>query len=278
MPLDQQCSRRTFQKLERQLSKLGTQAAPESVHRFRTYGRRVEALLDGALPKPGRNERKLLRLLARLRKKAGKVRDLDVQISALRNFKIPVEADRKSQLLRVLSEERTQSERKLRVAFSEGTLRRLRKRLKRASAEIPQNVDPMDLAKKQLQDLGRLRTPVTEKILHRYRIAGKRARYLAELGGKNPEAERMVQVLKQMQDVVGDWHDWLKLMQRAEKMFGGTQESSLVSALRNVTQAKVRHAVLALEEAGNALAIAKPETTPARKPATATAKSAAAAA
>jgi len=266
MPVDQQCSRRTFQKLDRQLAKLGEKAAPENVHRFRTSGRRVEALLDAAILQPRRNERKLLKMLARLRKKAGRVRDLDVQISALRNFKIPAGADRKSQLIRVLSEERVKAEKKLQAAFDRGTLRRLRKRLKHASADIPKTNDPLQVAMGLLAELGQTGMPVTEKILHQYRIAGKRARYLSELAGSNPEAERVVGVLKQMQDVIGDWHDWLKLTQRAEKMFGTAPESSLVSALRNVTQAKFRQAVKALEQARSALPIQVKKTGTAETP------------
>ena len=40
-------------------------------------------------PKLDRNQKKLLKLLSRIRKRAGKVRDLDVQLAALRSVKIP---------------------------------------------------------------------------------------------------------------------------------------------------------------------------------------------
>jgi len=45
-----------------------------------------------------------------------------------------------------------------------------------------------------------------------------------------------------------DWHDWAELAARAEKLFGGVQDSALVAALRNVTRAKFRQAVVALTE------------------------------
>ena len=51
-----------------------------------------------------------------------------------------------------------------------------------------------------------------------------------------------------MQDLIGDWHDWLKLTQRAEGLFAGVQRSAMIAALRNVTRAKFRQAVDALAE------------------------------
>jgi CHAD domain-containing protein len=260
MPVDQERSRLAFQRLNRQLTKLARKPAPESVHRFRTYGRRVEALLDELVPDPNRNDKKLLKLLSRLRKKAGRVRDLDVQIVSLRNLKIPSEADRKAQLLRTLAEERGQREKKLARAFDGETISELRKRLKRAASNgrIPKSVDPLRLAMRQLAQLGEDHAPLTEKVLHQYRIVGKRARYLAELAGKDPQAERFVDQLKRMQDVLGDWHDWLKLTQRAEELFGGIQDSALVSALHNVTGAKFRQGVNVLTETRAALAAKKP--------------------
>jgi CHAD domain-containing protein len=277
MPLDQNLSRNAFQKLGRQLTKLSSKVAPENVHRFRTYGRRIEALLDELIPDLNRNDKRLLRMLARLRSKAGKVRDLDVQIAALRNLKIPQEPTRKSQLLQALTEERSLREKKLARAFDSETLRELRKRLKRAAAtEIPDTTDPLAVALRQLDKLGRDHGPLTEKVLHQYRIVGKRARYLAELAGHDPQAVSLVDQLKRMQDVIGDWHDWLKLSEKAERLFGAPQESALVSALHNVTRAKFRQAVAALSETRTALAGKKPVEASSKGPARSAAASSAA--
>ena len=61
-----------------------------------------------------------------------------------------------------------------------------------------------------------------------------------------------------MQDVIGDWHDWVQLADKAEKLFGGVQDSALVAALRNITRAKFRQAVNTLTETRAALAGKKP--------------------
>jgi CHAD domain-containing protein len=259
MPVDQERSRFVFRKLGRQLAKLAARPAPESVHKFRTSSRRVEALLD-ELDAADRNSTKLLKMLARLRKKAGRVRDLDVQIGSLRNLKVPEGATHKSQLILTLTEERLRREKKLAKAFGGAAMRELHKRLKRASGEAKVLDDraALSLALRLVAKLARDPGPLTEKMLHQYRIIGKRARYLAELAGNDPEAKRLVGQLKRMQDVIGDWHDWLKLANKAAKLFGGVRESPLVAALHNVTRAKFRHAVDALSEARAGLASKKP--------------------
>jgi len=222
MPVDSEKSRLAFQTLHRQLSKLRTKTAPKSVHKFRTYSRRVETLVGELAREQSRNDKKLLKVLARLRKKAGRVRDLDVQIASLRSLKISQEPRRKSQLLRHLSEDRAKREKKLATNFDKQTVRELRKRLKRAASqlEIPQGTEPLSVALRQVDALGRDDAPLTEKVLHQYRIAGKRARYIAELAGDNPQARSVVEQLKHKQDVIGDWHESLKLTERAEGRVG----------------------------------------------------------
>jgi hypothetical protein len=84
-----------------------------------------------------------------------------------------------------------------------------------------------------------------------------------------------------MQDVIGDWHDWLKLTQKAEAIFGGVRDSALVAMLRNVTQAKFRQSVDAVAETRAAFSAKKSEpiqavTAPSRKPSGGTAGASAA--
>jgi CHAD domain-containing protein len=250
MPLDQESTRLILRKLSRQLGKLASKPAPENIHRFRTSSRRAEVLVADLAEERSRNDKKLMRLLGRLRKKAGRVRDLDVEIAALRSLKIPQEPMRKSQLMRTLAEERGKREKKLVKSLDKKTVSEARKRLKRtaASLEISTNINPVTVALHKVTTLELDHNVITEDTLHRFRIAGKRARYIAEMAGKNPEAIRLAEQLKHMQDAIGDWHDWAQLAQRAEKLFGGVQNSALVAALRNVARAKFRQAVNTLTE------------------------------
>jgi CHAD domain-containing protein len=260
MPVDQSHCRVVFQKLDRELTKVAKRLDPASVHKVRTYSRRVEALLGDLVPDPSRNDRKLLKLLTRLRKKAGRVRDLDVQMSNLRSLKIASEAGQKSQLQRALAQERGKQAKKLAQSLHKEKTRELRKRLKRAAGdlEIPESAKPLSVTMREFAQLGRTQGPLTEKTLHQYRIAGKRARYLAEFAGKDPDAQRVIEQLKRMQDVIGDWHDWLKLSERAEELFGGVRNSALVAALRNLTRAKFRQSVDAVVEMRSSIAGKKP--------------------
>jgi CHAD domain-containing protein len=156
MAIDPKRSRLSFQKLSRELTKLTRKPAPENVHKFRTHSRRVEALLSEVALERHRNDEKLLKLLAELRKKAGKVRDLDVQIGCLRSLKIPQANGHKSQLMNKMVEERAQREKKLGKAFDAETAREIRKRLKRSAREIaiPRNSEPLALTLNKLAQLG----------------------------------------------------------------------------------------------------------------------------
>ena len=260
MPVDQKQCRIVFQNLDRQLTKAAKKLDPDSVHKVRTYSRRVETLLGCLVAKPGRNDRKLLKMLARLRKKAGRVRDLDVQMSNLRTLKIASEAGHKSQLQRTLAQERNKQTKNLARSLDKEQVQELRKRLKRAASDLdfPETTQPLSVTERELARLEVSQRPLTEKTLHQYRIAGKRARYLAEFSEKNPGAQEMIDELKRLQDVIGDWHDWLKLAQRAEDLFGGVRDSALVAALRNLTRAKFRQGVDAVVQTRSSLASKKP--------------------
>lgn len=232
-----------FRKLDRQLARLSDRPKPESVHRFRTLSRRVEAILEGFSSKPGGSDKKLLALLARLRRKAGKLRDLDVQIAILRNLRIPQDRSRKAELLQALCSRRQKREIRLASAFDGKTIRELSKRLKRASKSLPSGSDSLAPAIRQLRALIQEPAPITEATLHRYRVMGKRVRYLAEQSPENPEAREIVARLKRVQDAIGDWHDWLKLNEKAGKFFADAQGSGLLSTLRTITRSKFLQAV-----------------------------------
>lgn len=253
MSLDLERTRLCFQKLDRQLLKLAKKQSAENVHKFRTSSRRVETAAEALLP-ANRSRQQLLRDLSRLRKKAGQLRDLDTQLAALRTIKNPEANGQKSKLLQALLDERETREKKLAKALDKQVLSAIRKNLKRAARKLPENAEPLAVSLSRLAQLGRDHTPVTEKTLHKYRILGKRARYLAELSEPDPEAERVVQQLKQMQDVIGDWHDWLQLTNRAEEILGGVKDSALVAMLRNLARAKFRQAAERVIEARTALA------------------------
>jgi len=250
MPIDLKRTRESFRKLDRQLSRLANKATPRNVHQFRTISRRVETILEELAPRTNRNARKLSKQLVKIRKKAGRLRDLDIQIAALRDLKGHEANGQRSRLLQSLLEERMRREKRLVNALDRKAVAEIRKRLKRETGKLalPPNTEPLLVALNKLARLAREHAPLTERTLHEYRIMGKRARYIAELSDRQREAAFLIKELKAVQDVVGDWHDWLELSVRAENLLGGVKDSALVAMLRNVTRAKFRQGVDALVE------------------------------
>lgn len=249
--VSQNRGRLLFARIDRYIGRLSKKLTPENVHHFRTNSRRVEALIDALAPET-RNKKKALKLLAKLRKRAGKVRDIDVQIGLLKELKVPDRQNHRVQLLELLEDAHARQTKKLSRTADSSTLRELRKRLRRAWAAIKlDGVNPLLLAESALPRVDQL--PLTEKTLHSFRIGAKRARYLAELAGDSPAAKSFVNELKRAQDAAGDWHDALKLKERAEKRFGGVSDSALVSVLQNISRARFRRASQALTMAVSSL-------------------------
>lgn len=254
MSIDPKRSREVFQKLDRDLVKLSSSPQANIVHRFRTGTRRLQILLSELSPKLERSDKKLLKLLGRIRKRAGKVRDLDMQATALRGLKVPREPRRKTQLVNHLIELRGKQEKKFRKHLDKATVREIRKRLKRAAKHFHPEAgrDPLAVARALLEGLHRSGPPVTETVLHQYRILSKRARYAAEFATPSPASERFIAQIKHIQDALGDWHDWLTLTQTATADLGDVRESPLVAELHNVTGAKYRRAVAILSQTDSA--------------------------
>lgn len=248
-----------FRKLERDLGKLSVRQTPASVHNFRTSVRRLQTLFELLLPDRNRNRKKLRKMLSRIRKRAGKVRDLDVQLAALRSLKVSHEPRRKTQLVQGLIELREEDEKRLRKALTKESVREIRKRLRRARKELrPEHLrDPLDIARKMLSQGARPDGNLTEEQLHGHRIITKQARYLAEFAPTSPEVQQLIAQLKRAQDALGDWHDWLTLTQTAARRLGDVHQSPLVAVLHNLTGAKFRKAVAALPVPSSAEATVK---------------------
>ncbi len=238
MPTDRDKTHLLFKRVGRAADKLPQQPTPENVHAFRTSARRLETLVHAVTPN---QHRKLLKQLRRLRRRAGTLRDLDVQINALRNFKIMEDSARKSQLMATLLDLRARRERKLLKAFDEESRAKLQSRLQKVAGQMPPIEkalpDPLAVAHRRFAQLAREHATTSEEALHEYRLRCKRIRYIAELS-QNDEAQAFVSDLVRLQDATGDWRDWLLLTASAERQFRDAPRSALLAALRNVTRAK----------------------------------------
>ncbi len=202
-------------------------------------------MLEDLSPRRDRNQKKLLKMLRAIRRRAGKVRDLDVQLEALRSLKIPQEPRRKTQLMQSLIELRLKREVRLRKLLHKSDIREIGRQLKQAykTFETEGARDPLAVARQMLSSAITAGSSMDAEKLHRCRIAVKRARYAAELAEKSPAATLFIAELKRMQDALGNWHDWQLLTETAKRQLGEVNQSSLVALLHNVTQGKFRQAI-----------------------------------
>jgi CHAD domain-containing protein len=152
-----------------------------------------------------------------------------------------------------LIELREKHEKRLRKALTKQTIRELRKRLRRGAKDLrtidlesANGRDALTVARTMLTEVVRPAGPVSEDLLHQYRMVVKRARYAAEFAPKAAEATQFMLQLKRIQDALGNWHDWLTLSQTTTKRLGEMNQSSLVRVIHNIAGAKFRHAIAAL--------------------------------
>src|SRR5438309_4738091 len=75
-----------FIKIVRICNKLADDPSADRVHQFRTTMRRIESLLNASEFRLTAKDRKVLAQLEEIRKRAGKVRDIDVQLTALKSI------------------------------------------------------------------------------------------------------------------------------------------------------------------------------------------------
>jgi len=275
MASDQNRTQALFDKLQR-ISRLNAGAKPETVHQLRTTIRRVETLL-AAWPTPGRKEQKLLKQLDRLRRRAGKVRDLDVQIDALGSVRLESITRDRARVMSFLEKARAKRERKLLRAFQNEVDAGLHKRLKRTSArlqhESPRPAQPdavehrlLAAALDKFAAVVKRRPTLTEANLHDFRMDCKRVRYLAEMAGEGPKVAAVIEQFKRIQDSIGAWHDWLTLTGTAEGILSRSGQVPLLSALRASTRSKYLEALRTTADAKRVLLEMREPKGKARKP------------
>jgi len=219
-----------------------------AVHRLRTSIRRVEAQLQllsilTGLPPHQHQTGKALRLLKKLRRAAGKVRDIDVQRELL-----GIDAGSKKAARRLDPEIRKQS-RELRreLKLKRGKhAEHLLQLLKKHQSDLPLLFEKLlaalapaqsltlsegeltSLTRKWFEDRAHRRadlpsTPQTTQQLHEVRKRAKTARYLAESAPQSAKAaHRLAARFEKLQQAGGEWHDSLLLAEIAAHKLGAS--------------------------------------------------------
>jgi CHAD domain-containing protein len=261
MSLDLDRIQKSVRKLRKLVKKAPKRPTPDQVHDLRTHARRFEAAVQALGLDSKRNERRLLRALARVRKRAGKVRDMDVLMSHTSTLRVDKEQDCLVQLLEYLGFARYQHAKKLSLIIREDgpTLRR---RLKRSSAHFEKaisNGGKSDVGKKSsdqqpaaaaeaaataLTLAKDLENPPTlnRSNLHPYRIKVKELRNILQMADE-PGNQDFIDALGEVKDAIGEWHDWEELIGVAEKRLDHGPGCKLLQELKTISARKYERAL-----------------------------------
>jgi CHAD domain-containing protein len=244
------------QDLSKAVSKVLDDPKPKSVHRLRSTIRRIESFVGYANLDIGKKEERSLAKLTDLRKRAGKVRDLDVQMDLLSTLgNGSATRDRKT-LAELLEKKRDRQAKRLDSAVKKIHDAKFFSRLDRIAEHADALQDgknrsqaPLEEAKAQLAAIGKDFGPsqtMKPSRLHGVRVALKRIRYMAELAEESTEQKELMRELKSVQDALGEWHDWHELTERAEKRFSDRASCPLLREARTVLSARYSDAISAV--------------------------------
>lgn len=202
-----------------------------------------------------KNEKSLLKELAPVRRKAGRVRDMDV----FTGFTAGLHHSREEQecqveLLEYLGAERYRHCRSLRRAVRrhrgsiranlKRSLRLIKRGLGKADGKQPSPgsewpIDAMAVALKLSTELGSW-PALNAGSLHPYRLKTKQLLYVLQLADQADE--ELVASLSDVKDAIGEWHDWQELEEIAKKVVGHSH-CGLLHQIHATTQAKLDHAL-----------------------------------
>jgi CHAD domain-containing protein len=239
----------------------------DAVHDVRTGTRRIEAILDSMQSSMQRNSHgqsaqaesahaalsdaiaRWQRLLKKIRRSAGAVRDLDVHRHLLRDLLKSNSKDETASGSAVSEDTATppvqtplqkQAEdldawlKHTRHEHSQPLVEGAKKWADKLDAHLaamtevlqsqpPRRGKPASAAVTALEAFARLSSEMQQLYadnLHDFRKGAKKARYMAETGGEDEYAGAVGKALKKLQDEIGDWHDWLVLAEEAHRALG----------------------------------------------------------
>jgi CHAD domain-containing protein len=221
---------------------------PESLHDMRVGVRRLRALLRAGRELVATDTAELDQRLQQLGRILGEVRDLDVLLARLEAEAAelgPDDARRAGPLLAVLRTERSCSRTRLLAALRSDEYLALLDDTARtidelepsgSTATLDELVD--EASAKVRKAVRKLSDTPTNDELHAVRKKGKRARYAAELAGRN----KLVKRAKQLQDVLGEHQDAVVAAQRLRELAAGLPPGQALAAGRLVEREEERRA------------------------------------
>lgn len=259
MALDVKNIHKPLRKLRKLLKKLSNPPAPEQVHELRTASRKLETSFHVLSLASRGNERRILKHVARLRKRAGKVRDMDVLTSYAANVHAEGEDECAIQLLEQLGANRKKYAKTLRSTirqYGPGVRRRLKLSSTRVDTFLRQSAKdsanrkpaPAEAAVSVLKLSSELSSPsrLGRASLHPYRLKVKELRNLLQMAD-NMSRQDLIDELGKAKDAIGEWHDWEELIGVANDALDHAPRCRLLRELKRISNEKYEHALTITE-------------------------------
>jgi CHAD domain-containing protein len=256
MSLDVKRIEKSVRKLRKVLKKAPKHMNPKKVHDLRTRARRIEAVLEAFSRKSVRNERRVLKHLAQIRRRTGKVRDMDVFSMHLSNADLKSEREALVLLLEYLGAKRYRQARKLH-AWMKRKGPTARRRLKKMASRLDKRFEKTkkrtrsnaaltaDAIATGLTLSAALATPpnLQPANLHEYRIKIKDLRDVLQSVEHSDQNNKFIEALGRSKDAIGEWHDWEELVRIAGKVLKRVKHTRLIGELKKISQRKYHQAL-----------------------------------
>jgi CHAD domain-containing protein len=236
-----------LRKLRKFLAEFPANPRPEEVHALRTQSRRLEAIISAMLLDLSDEPRRLLKAIAPLRKSAGQVRDMDVLIGKLLTLPDVDSADARLRLVEHLSELRQKSTKKLHRVVADRRkeackhLRRSSKLVKdRLKEDKPRELNGATAPEILVTELSHW-PKLDSGNLHEFRIRIKELRYMLQLSCGADETR--MDILGEVKDTIGEWHDWMELLKIANKVLDPEADVQVLKQIETIGNSKLHLAL-----------------------------------
>ena len=259
MAIDENRILKSIRKLEKFARKAPRRPPPEKIHRLRTNARKVETSLEALALDSRKTERRAIKEIRKVHRRAGKIRDMDVLTGYLATLHMDEEQDCEIQVFEHLGAERQKQAKKLRrVLVKEDGY--FIKRLRKTSADVRTVLEDTGSAPKAVSEAAATALQLsselaaTEKFhrgnLHPYRLKVKRLRYLLQMADDSGD-QRFVDELGRVKDAIGEWHDWEELVAITRDVLDHGAACKLVRKLKDIADSKYNTAIESAENLRN---------------------------
>jgi CHAD domain-containing protein len=253
MPFDLDRIQKSTRKVRKFLKKNPKGPGAEDIHALRTNSRTLETAFETLGLDQKRAVRHLVSDLSDVRKRAGKVRDMDVFTEHALTVKQNGERACHVKLVEHLATQRQKYAKKLRRDIEKRSshlrsdIKRNAKRLEKVLRDAAKNPDSNPGASamaRTIQLSVELQKPVrlTKANLHPYRLKVKELRDVLQMSDKAGDPA-FLKKLGEVKDAIGEWHDWEELILIATDLLDHGGSCKLLQQFKSTSDSKFEQAL-----------------------------------